>query len=149
MYKPGSRAARGCIPQKSCNGWDVPWLLGVSYSRGTKVIKMSVCWTPIKKLHAICVDVKKYQINVNYYMINTLRSRQIGHHFPDNIFKYIYLNGNLWISIKISLKFVPKCPINNIPAFVQIMVWCWPGDNLSEPMRVGLLAHMCHLTSMS
>ena len=30
---------------------------------------------------------------------------------------------NVWISIKISLKFVPKDPINNIPALVQIMAW--------------------------
>ena len=29
------------------------------------------------------------------------------------IFKCIFLNGNVWISIKISLKFVPMCPINN------------------------------------
>ena len=29
--------------------------------------------------------------------------------------------NNLWISINISLKFVPKGPINNIPGLVQIM----------------------------
>ena len=43
------------------------------------------------------------------------------------IFKYIFLDENVWISIKISLKFVPKGPINNILAFVQIMAWCGPG----------------------
>ena len=43
--------------------------------------------------------------------------------FPDDIFKCIFLNENVWISIKISLKFVPKGPINNIPALVQIMAW--------------------------
>ena len=32
------------------------------------------------------------------------------------------------VSIKISLKFVPKSPINNIPALVQIMAWCRQGD---------------------
>ena len=30
-----------------------------------------------------------------------------------------FLNKNAWISIKISLKFVPKGPINQIPALVQ------------------------------
>ena len=35
--------------------------------------------------------------------------------FADNIFKWIFLNENVSISIKISLKFVPKGPINNIP----------------------------------
>ena len=39
------------------------------------------------------------------------------------------------IAIKISLKFVPKGPINNNPALVQIMGWRPPGDKpLSEPM---------------
>ena len=46
-------------------------------------------------------------------------------------------NENIWISIKISPKFVPKGPINNIPALVQIMAWRRPGDKpLSEPMMV-------------
>ena len=37
---------------------------------------------------------------------------------------------------KISMKFVPKGPINNIPALVQIMAWRRPGDKpLSEPTR--------------
>ena len=40
--------------------------------------------------------------------INTLRPRQNGRHFPDDIFKCIFLNENEWISIKLSLKFVPN-----------------------------------------
>ena len=43
------------------------------------------------------------------------------------------------ISIKISLKFVSKGPINNIAALVQMqgMAWRRPGDKpLSEPMLV-------------
>ena len=51
-------------------------------------------------------------------IINTLRPRQDGRHFPDDIFKCIFLNENVLISIKISLKFVPKGQINNIPALV-------------------------------
>ena len=50
--------------------------------------------------------------------INTLRPRLNGRHFPDDIFKSIYFNKNVSISIKVSLKFVPKGPINNIPALV-------------------------------
>ena len=39
----------------------------------------------------------------------------------------------------ISLKFVPKFPINNILALVQIMAWRWPGNKtLTEPMMVCL-----------
>ena len=55
--------------------------------------------------------------------------------FPDDILKLIFLNEIVRISIKISLKFVPRVPINNIPALVQIMAWRRPGDKpLSEPM---------------
>ena len=53
----------------------------------------------------------------------------------DDIFKWIFLNENVWISINISLKFVPMGPINNIPSLVQIMAWRQTGDKpLSETM---------------
>ena len=42
------------------------------------------------------------------------------------------------------MKFVPKGPINNIPALVQIMAWSRPGDKpLTEPMMVILTTHIC------
>ena len=76
--------------------------------------------------------------------LNTLRSRQNGRHFADDTFKPIFLNEKIRISIKISLKFVPKVPINNIPALVQIMAWRRPGAKpLSEPMMIILLTHTC------
>ena len=75
--------------------------------------------------------------------VNTMRLRQNGRHFPDNIFKCIFLNENVKILIKISLKIVPKCPINNIPALFRIMAWHRPGDKpLSEPMMDSLLMHI-------
>ena len=77
------------------------------------------------------------------YTLNMLKPRQNGRHFAD-IFKCIFLNENVLILIKISLKFVTKGPINNIPALVQIMAWRRPGDKpLSEPMLVSLLTHIC------
>ena len=76
--------------------------------------------------------------------IDTLRRRKHGYHFTYNTFKLIFLNENVIISIKISLKFVPKGPINNIPALVQIMAWHRPGHKpLSEAMMVSLLTHIC------
>ena len=75
---------------------------------------------------------------------NTLRPRQNGWDFADDIFKRIFFNGNVWVSIKMSHKFVPKGPINNIPALVQIMAWCRPGDKpLSEPRMVRLPTLIC------
>ena len=77
-------------------------------------------------------------------MFNTLRLRQNCRYFADDIFKCIFLNSDVWVSLKISLKFVPKFPINNNPALVQIKAWRRPGDKpLSEPMMVSLMAHIC------
>ena len=73
------------------------------------------------------------------HSFNTLRPRQIGRHFPDDIFKWVFLNKNVGISINISLKFVPRGPINNIPTLVQVMAWHRSDDKpLSEPMMVRL-----------
>ena len=46
----------------------------------------------------------------------------------DNNFKCIFLNENDRILIRISLKFVPRSPIDNKPALVQVMAWRQTGD---------------------
>ena len=57
--------------------------------------------------------------------------------FADNIFKCIWFNENNEITIQILLKFVPRSPIDNKPALVQVMAWCQTGDNpLHEPMII-------------
>ena len=64
--------------------------------------------------------------------------------FRDDIFKCTFLNENVEILIKISLKFAHRGPIKNIPALVQIKAWCRPGNKpLSEPMMVSLLTFIC------
>ena len=77
-------------------------------------------------------------------LLTHLRPRQNGRHFADDPFKSTFLNATLRIAIKISLNFVPKVPINNIPALVQIMAWHRPGDKpLSEPLMARLSTHIC------
>ena len=76
-------------------------------------------------------------------IFNTLRPRPNGRHFADDIFKYIFLNENVQIPIKILLKFVLNGPINNVPATVQIKAWHRLGDKpLSEIMMISLLTHI-------
>ena len=100
----------------------------------------SVIW---RQFAQVSLTIQCYIIVCHHPFINTLRPRQNGRHFADDILKCIFLNGNVWILIKISLKFVPKGPINNIPTLVQIMAWCRPGDKpLSESMMVSLLTHI-------
>ena len=60
------------------------------------------------------------------------------------IFKCIFLNENICISINASLNFVPRDQINNIPALVQIMTCRLVGAKpISESMMVSLLTHIC------
>ena len=47
--------------------------------------------------------------------LNTLRLRQDVCHFTDDIFKCIFVNEIFCILIRISLKFVPRHPIDNKP----------------------------------
>ena len=78
------------------------------------------------------------------FTVNTLRPRQNSPTLSGNIFKCILLNENVSVSIKISWKFVPTIPINNIPKLVQIMAWRRPRDKpSSDPMMVSLQMHIC------
>ena len=70
-----------------------------------------------------------------WWPINSTPRGQNGHHFADNMFRCIFVNEKFCILIESSLKFVPKGPIDDNPALVQIMGWCWIGDKpLSEAM---------------
>ena len=46
----------------------------------------------------------------------------------DNILKWIFLNDNDRIPIRISLKFVPSGRIDSKSALVQVMAWRRTGD---------------------
>ena len=53
----------------------------------------------------------------------------------DSNFKCTFLNENDRIPFQISLKIVPRSPIDNKPALVQIIAWRQLGDKpLSGPM---------------
>ena len=55
--------------------------------------------------------------------------------FADDIFKRIFMNENVKISIQILLKFVSMSSNDNKSAYVEVMAWCRTGDNpLPEQM---------------
>ena len=61
------------------------------------------------------------------------------------------MNEKFYILIQISLKFVPKGPIDNMAALVQLMAWCRTGD---KPLPDSMLtqftdAYMGHSGQMS
>ena len=78
------------------------------------------------------------------YTINKLTPRQNGRHFADDIFKYIFFNDNLWVSIKMPLNFSCKGTNNTIPSLDQIIAWRRSGDKpLSESMMARFQTHIC------
>ena len=97
---------------------------------------LSHCWP---------CSMSPYDINHSQNeQVNTMRPRQNVRHFPDDIFKCVFFNENVWNLLNISLKFPPGVRINNIAALVQIMACRRPDDKpLSEPMVISLLTHIC------
>ena len=94
-------------------------------------------------------ELRRHRQHLFFYFpgqraLYSLRPRQNGRLFADDTFKRIFLNENIRISNKKSLKYVPKGLINNFPALVLIMAWRRPGDKpLSETMLVKSLRHIC------
>ena len=113
-----------------------------------KLTKWAPQWRPFEQLFISIEPLFSYllikMLGVDEVFFNSLRPRWNWQHFSDDIFKRIFFYENVWISIEISLKFVPMGPINNIPALVQIMAWRRPGDKpLSEPMIFISPTHIC------
>ena len=100
---------------------------------------------PVNSPHKWPVTQKMFPFDDVIMACLCSRSTQNGRHFADDIFKCIFLNENILISIKISSKFVPNDdPINNNPALVQVMAYRRSGDEpLSEPIMVISLTHIC------
>ena len=114
-----------CFLQNTSETWDY-----ITYIFFSFLIRRQWCTGWTRPRFYICILCKVCHIS-----FNTLRHRENGRHYPEDIFKWIFVTENAWILIKISLKFVPSGPINNSPPFVQVMAWHRPGDTpLSLPM---------------
>ena len=102
----------------------------------------SVRWQPISPNPFLCGF--EAHLCIRKYIIHSLRPRQNGRCLADDSFKRIFLNETVRNWIKTSLKCVPKVPITNIPALIQITACLRPGDkSLFEPILVSLLTHIC------
>ena len=53
-----------------------------------------------------------------YHSLNSSPPGQNGRHLADDIFRWIFVKENFCILIRISLNFVPECPIDNNPTLV-------------------------------
>ena len=149
FFSPGNGSDAGAASTKAVLDGD-HWVLNGSKMWITNGYEASAAVVRRHNINPLHVEL--FGRNVDRWLhLTHWGARQNGRHFADDIFKCIFLNENLWISIKISLKFVPKGPINNIPALVQVMAWRRSGDKpLSDPMMVKFTdAYMRHSASMS
>ena len=109
-------------------------------------VMISAMESQITGVSTVCsaADQKEQRSSASLAIVTTLRPRQNGRYFADDIFKYIFPNEYIWILINISPKSVPKGRINNISsALVPIMARRRLGDKpLSEPIMVSLLRHL-------
>ena len=85
---------------------------------------------------------------ITHPFVNTLKPRQNGRHFTDDIFKCICFNEDVCIPIKISLESVPKVQLTINQNF-QVMAWRRTGDKpLPQPMMTQIHnAYMRHPAS--
>ena len=80
------------------------------------------------KIHKICIFYYH-----DFQLLTHLPLNKMATIFAD-IFKWIFLNENHRIEIQISLKFIPRSPIDNKPTLVQVMARRRTGDKpLPEP----------------
>ena len=149
-YKDVDTTVTYCTTEVSYSRWKENMFIGISELKNKSKPLQGMLWSKIwdsvtwVNMGPIVLG-KSFLITFKQTIsVNTLRPKQIGSHFADDIFKYICFNENIWIAIEISLKFDPKGPINNVPpALVHIMALFWPGDKLlSEPMMVRLPTHI-------
>ena len=96
----------------------MPPSTGRTQSIFSKICKKTTHSSPVKwlvfcefKLWAV-FDLCFNPVSVEYDVVdlNTLKPRQNGCLSADDIIKCIFFNENVWISIKISVKFAPKDP---------------------------------------
>ena len=82
------------------------------------------------------MTVRPYHLyNWSFYVVYSFPPGQNGRHFAHDIFKRIFWNENFGNVIQFSLKVVPKAPIDNKSALVQVMAWRRFGAKpLPEPM---------------
>ena len=80
-----------------------------------QVIFIYAVLTGVLAAHMLVGSKKKF--------INTLSSEENGCHVADGILKCIFFNESHYLLNHISLKFVPKDPVNTKSALVQVMAW--------------------------
>ena len=87
----------------------------ISIGSGYGLAWQTISWTSDNLIHSSMHDIEYI---TRFHCVNSSSPGQNGRHFPDDIFKCVFMNEKFCILIQISLKFVTKDPIKNIPAYI-------------------------------
>ena len=120
-------------------------------TKGVAKYEHSVGMSTIRILSCLVAVRIRPILAITYLILDTSRPRQDVRLFYIQHFQTHFLERKVWISIEMSMEFVPKGTNNNKRILVPIVAWCLTGDKpLSEPM-VGYFtdANLCHPDSMS
>ena len=79
---------------------------------------MKICWMAVANFLENDTNIDIAEENVVCLGLNSSPTGQNGCHYADDIFRCNFVNEKFCILIEISLKFVPKGPIDNNPALV-------------------------------
>ena len=92
-----------CIQQDNDGTWrlitsQTYWSPKTVYRENWEAAQITYRLTLLRLISTLCDSPDGFQGPC----YNTLRPRQNGRHFPNDIFKWIFLNENVWILFKIS-----------------------------------------------
>ena len=117
--------------QSNGYGWNRPDTI---HSKHSKLKSWSVIFLSCQRALPVCVATHSTPC------VNTLRRGQNGRHFADDNFKCVFLSEDMWISMNISLKFVPQyssiASDNGLaPIRRQAIIWINDGKFTDSYMR--------------
>ena len=145
---------RSCVRLISTMGFPILVERHLCIESGPRVLALSVHqkpWYWPSNVNEPLYSIRKDFSNLTISVLTHLPLKKMAAILGNGILKCIFLNENVRILIVISLKCVPKGPIDNNSALVQVMAWLRTGDKpLPEPMVTQFTdAYMRHLGKMS
>ena len=98
------------------------------------ILTMTISWLLMPWLLCVALNSVPCKLRVNIIFSLWGRDKMVAI-LQMTFWTLIFLYGNCCVLVQISVKYVPRGPINNKPWLVQIMAWRQRGDKpLSEPI---------------
>ena len=142
IFQPDALSYNKTIGNAQFSNHNLYFKCCILYNVGTLQL-LSVPYQSLRMImnKQMCNCIHCSMMNAEKRRFNSFVPGQNGHHFADDILKGILINENLFILILISLKFVPKGLIDNKPALVKVMAWCWGSKSMLTQFTDAYMRH--------